>query len=104
MYTFGVFFHFTADLQKYISLKLRPNQLINEGLWKKVRNPNYFGELLIYAGFSLLARHWLPMLALGFVIAVIWIPNMIKKDRSLSRYPEFSKYKAQSKWFIPFVL
>jgi steroid 5-alpha reductase family enzyme len=104
MYTFGVFFHFTADMQKYISLKLHPNQLITEGLWQRIRNPNYFGELLIYVGFSLLAMDWIPLAALTFVICVVWIPNMIKKDRSLSRYPEFSTYKAHSKWFIPFIL
>jgi protein-S-isoprenylcysteine O-methyltransferase Ste14 len=103
MYTFGVFFHFTADLQKYISLKLRPGQLVTEGLWRKVRNPNYFGELLIYLGFSLLARDWIPIAALAFVICIVWIPNIIRKDRSLSRYPEYASYKATSKWLIPFI-
>jgi steroid 5-alpha reductase family enzyme len=104
LYIFGIFFHFAADMQKYVALKLRPNQLITEGLWKKVRNPNYFGELLIYAGFSLLAMDWMPLAALAFVIAVVWIPNIIRKDKSLSRYPEFANYKAQSKWLIPFIL
>jgi len=103
MYTFGVFFHFTADLQKYIALKLRPGQLVTEGLWRKVRNPNYFGELLIYLGFSLLARDWIPIAALAFVICIVWIPNIIRKDRSLSRYPEYASYKAKSKWLIPFI-
>lgn len=103
IYIFGVFFHFAADMQKNISLKLKPG-LIQTGLWSKTRNPNYFGELLIYLGFSLLAMHWIPLAVMAFFISIIWIPNMLKKDRSLSRYPEYAAYKKRSKWLIPFVI
>lgn len=103
-FVIGVFFHFTADMQKHITLTLRPGQLITSGVWAKCRNPNYFGELLIYLGFTALAQHWFPLVWLGIIIAVIWVPNMIKKDKSLSRYDEFSTYKKQSKLLIPYVL
>jgi protein-S-isoprenylcysteine O-methyltransferase Ste14 len=90
-------------MQKYMALRLRPNHLITEGVWRYLRNPNYFGELLIYVGFSALALHWLPFVALAIFIGVIWLPFMLKKDRSLSRYPEFNQYKAKSKLLIPFI-
>lgn len=102
LYTVGVFFHFASDMQKHTSLKLRPG-LITDGLWSLSRNPNYFGELLIYLGFGLLAMHWLPLVVLALFIAVYWYPNMRRKDRSLARYPEFSKYKKHTKLFIPFL-
>ncbi len=101
LYTFGVFFHFASDMQKYMWLKLRPGQLLTQGLWARVRNPNYFGELLIYLGFGLLAIHWLPVLLLAAFVLVYWMPNMRRKDASLARYPDFAGYKAQSKLFIP---
>ena len=44
VYAFGVFLHFSSDMQKHVSLSLRPNQLVTEGLWSLVRNPNYLGE------------------------------------------------------------
>ena len=100
---FGVFFHFASDMQKYISLRLRPGQLIKTGLWAGCRNPNYFGELLIYLGFSLLARHWLPLAILFLFIAVVWLPNMLKKERSLARYPDFADYKARSAFLFPYL-
>ncbi len=103
LYGTGVFLHFAADMQKYVSLRLRPNQLITEGLWSTCRNPNYFGELLIYLSFALLAKHWLPLAILALFVAVYWWPNMRRKDRSLARYPEFAAYKARTKLFIPFV-
>ena len=102
IFGFGVFLHFASDMQKHMKLSLAPG-LITDGLWARLRNPNYFGELLIYGGFSALAMHWLPFAALATFIAVVWIPNMIKKDRSLSRYPEFAEWKKRSWLFIPLV-
>jgi protein-S-isoprenylcysteine O-methyltransferase Ste14 len=103
LYAFGLFLHFAADMQKHTALKLRPG-LITDGLFYRVRNPNYLGELLIYLGFGLLAIHWAPLVVIGLFMAVIWVPNMRRKDRSLSRYPEFAEYKRRTKLFIPFLI
>jgi steroid 5-alpha reductase family enzyme len=103
MYVFGVFLHFSSDMQKYVSLELQPDHLVTQGLWGLVRNPNYLGELFIYCGFGLLAMHWLPMGILLLWIMVIWIPYMRKKDCSLSRYPGFEDYKSRTKLFLPFI-
>ncbi|MCK4725423.1 MAG: DUF1295 domain-containing protein [Anaerolineales bacterium] len=104
IYTLGVFLHFTSDMQKYTSLKLNPERLITTGLMARTRNINYFGELLIYGSFALLARHWLPSAILMAWVLFIWVPNMLKKDHSLSRYPDFKAYKERTKLFIPFLL
>lgn len=98
----GVFLHFSSDMQKHTALKLTPGHLISDGLFKKSRNINYFGELLIYLSFALLSMHWIPILVLVIFIIFIWIPNMIKKDKSLSRFQEFEDYKNKSGIFFPF--
>lgn len=103
LYTLGIFLHFSTDMQKYISLKLRPETLITEGMMARSRNLNYFGELLIYLGFGLLAMHWLPILILVLFVVIIWFPNMRRKDESLSRYPDFEAYSRRTKLFIPFL-
>jgi steroid 5-alpha reductase family enzyme len=103
LYSFGIFLHYAADMQKFIELKYNPGQLITDGLMSRTRNPNYLGELLIYLGFGLLAMHWLPILVILLYIVVVWFPNMLKKDKSLARYPEFTEYKRKSKLFIPFL-
>jgi protein-S-isoprenylcysteine O-methyltransferase Ste14 len=100
----GVFLHFTTDMQKHTALKLQPERLITDGMLARSRNMNYFGELLIYLSFALLSMHWLPLAVLGAFIGVVWIPNMLRKDRSLSRYGGFETYKKRSKFFIPFIL
>ncbi len=102
-YTFGIFLHYAADMQKHVQLKYNPGHLIDDGLMARVRNINYFGELLIYLGFGILAMHWIPLAVIALYLAIIWFPNMLKKDKSLSRYPGFAEYKRKSKLFFPFL-
>ena len=99
----GVFLHYTSDMQKYIQLKYNPGHLIRDGMLRRTRSINYFGELLIYGSFALLAMHWLPFAILGLAVAVEWLPNMRRKDASLARYPEFTEYKKNTRRFIPFL-
>ena len=99
----GMFYHFVSDMQKTTTLGLRKG-LITTGLWSRTRNPNYFGEFLTYLGFSLLACHWITFIGFAFLIFVVWVPNMKKKDASLSRYPEFEEYKKETGIFFPRVL
>lgn len=96
----GVFLHYSSDAQKYYTLKYRSG-LITEGFFARSRNTNYLGEILIYGSFAMLVQHWLPFLILAAFIAGIFIPNMIKKDRSLGRYPEFADYKTRSGLLLP---
>jgi hypothetical protein len=49
----------------------------------------------------MLVQHWLPFLILAAFIAGMFIPNMIKKDRSLGRYSEFADYKTRSGFLLP---
>ena len=97
---FGVFLHYTSDAQKYYTLKYN-QRLITEGFFARSRNTNYLGEILTYLSFAMLAQHWIPYVILGLVIAIIMLPNMRKKDKSLSRYPEFTEYKANSGLLFP---
>lgn len=96
----GVFLHFASDAQKYYTLKYHTG-LIAEGLFERCRNTNYLGEILIYTAFAMLAEHWLPFAILTGFISLVFIPNMVKKDRSLSRYPEFDDYQARSGLLLP---
>jgi len=49
----------------------------------------------------MLAQHWLPLLILGLFTALVFVPNMRKKDQSLTRYPEFAAYKERSGLLFP---
>lgn len=96
----GVFLHYGSDAQKYYTLKYKTG-LITEGFFARCRNTNYLGEGLIYLAFAMLSMHWLPFIIWGGFIAGIFLPNMIKKDQSLARYPNFEIYKAHSGLLFP---
>jgi steroid 5-alpha reductase family enzyme len=100
LFTSGIFLHYVGDAQKYYTLKLKKG-LIEEGLFSRTRNPNYLGEILIYTSFALMSHHWLPFLILGGWIFGFFIRNMLKKDRSLSRHPQFEEYKKRTGLLFP---
>ena len=89
-----------ADAQKYFTLRYQPG-LITDGMHCYIRHPNYLGEMLIYASFALMVWHWLPVLVLSWVWCGLFAVNMILKEASLSRYPEWKEYKKNSKWLLP---
>ncbi|MCD8488015.1 MAG: DUF1295 domain-containing protein [Desertifilum sp.] len=99
----GVFLHYASDAQKYFTLKYQPG-LITEGFFARCRNTNYLGEILIYTAFAILAMHWLPILILQLFFAGIFLPNMMKKEESLSRYVAFEAYQKQSGLLLPKLL
>jgi protein-S-isoprenylcysteine O-methyltransferase Ste14 len=100
LYILGVFLHFVSDAQKYYTLQVRKG-LIAEGLFSRTRNPNYLGEILIYTAYAMMAVHWLPFVILAGWIFGFFVGNMLAKDESLSRYPDFEAYRAKSGLLFP---
>lgn len=91
-----------ADAQKYYTLKYNKG-LITDGIHKYIRHPNYLGEMMIYASFALMVLHWLPFLVLALVWGLVFVPNMVAKEKSLSRYPQWQEYKKHSGWVLPYL-
>jgi steroid 5-alpha reductase family enzyme len=96
----GVFLHYVSDAQKYFTLRYHQG-LIDDGLFARSRNTNYLGELLIYGSFALLSMHWQPFVVLAGFFFAIFLPNMHRKDQSLSRYDNFEAYRSRSGLLIP---
>ena len=92
-----------ADAQKYFTLRLRRG-LIIDGMHRYIRHPNYLGEMMIYGSFALMVWHWLPLLVLIWVWTSLFAVNMVMKEASMSRYPEWAEYRKHSWWLLPFVL
>jgi len=96
----GVFLHFASDTQKYFSLKFKKD-LIKEGFFKNVRNTNYLGEILIYLSFAILSMSFIPFAILAIFFFVVFLPRMIKKDNSLTKYAAFKDYKKKTGLILP---
>ena len=86
----GTFLHYGSDAQKYYMLAERKG-LIKNGFFKRSRNTNYLGEILIYLGFAIFAEHYLPIIVVALIGTGLYLPNMLEKDKSLSKYDEFKE-------------
>jgi steroid 5-alpha reductase family enzyme len=102
MHTQGITWMIAGDCQKHFSLKYRKG-LITEGVFAYTRNPNFLGEILIYASYALLANHWLGYLVLAYA-TLFFYSRMHVKDASISRYPEWDNYAARSSRLFPWKL
>ena len=92
-----------ADAQKFFTLRLS-HGLITDGLYRYIRHPNYLGEMMIYGSFALMVWHWLPLVVLTWVWLGIFAVNMIMKEVSMSRYPDWAGYKDHTWWLVPYIL
>jgi hypothetical protein len=52
-------------------------------------------------GTALLVRHWLPWAVLGFDWIQVFLTNMVMKEASMARYPEWGPYRARTGMLVP---
>jgi len=102
LHTLGAIIMISADCQKYFTFKFQKG-LITGGLFRYTRHPNYLGEMMIYASYAILARHWLPWLILTYWWILIFLVNMLVVESSISRYPEWKDYKRKTAFLIPWL-
>jgi len=102
-YIIGIVVMMVSDCQTYWILKYRPGMLITEGMNRYVRHPNYSGGILTYSSFCLLSRHWISWMIFFFVNIFIYYPAVLKKEKSLSRYPNWKEYKKMSGMYLPWI-
>ncbi len=100
LHTMGVVIMMSADAQKHFTLKYRRG-LIDEGMFKHIRHTNYTGEMMIYASYALIVRHWIPWAILAWVWSGVFLTNMLMKEESLSRYPGWAAYRGRSGMLLP---
>lgn len=97
---FGMVLHFGSDAQKYYTLQYKPG-LITDGFFARCRNTNYLGELMIYLGFAMLSMSWMGYIGITLFFVFVFIPGMLRKEKSLSRYPGFADYKKRTGFLWP---
>ena len=111
---FGFFLEIIADYQKTVAKKKNPRRFVSDGLYKIVRCPNYFGEMLIWIGFFLSAiqvyknatQFIIAFLGLGTLIFVMFGGARrleIRQDKNYGKMKEYQIYKANVPIMIPFV-
>lgn len=110
----GLVVETTADLQKNAAKKVNPRRFVDTGLYRIVRCPNYFGEMLfwtgvfvggipIYAG----AVQWVVAILgyLGIVYVMFGGARRleIRQNKNYGRNAEYRRYVSTTPIMIPLV-
>ncbi|MFP4460628.1 MAG: DUF1295 domain-containing protein [Thermotogota bacterium] len=106
LWIWGFYWETLGDIQKYKFKKAGNKRIIQTGLWKYSRHPNYFGEITMWWALFLIVLEvpfgWLsiisPILITTLLIAFSGIPMLEKKYED---DPEFQQYKKKTSVLIP---
>ena len=105
---FGIVFEAVGDAQ-LAAFKARPDsrgKVMNRGLWRYTRHPNYFGEFCVWWGFYLIALSaggWWAMLSpllMSVLLMKVSGVTLLEKDIG-ERRPAYRDYIARTNAFFP---
>jgi len=104
----GFLFETVGDYQLDTFLKDPANRgtIIDRGLWRYTRHPNYFGEATMWWGIFIIALNqswgWIgiigPLVITGMLLFVSGIPMT---ERMMEKTPGWDEYKRSTSVFIP---
>ena len=114
MWATGFAIEVIADRQKsrFRADPANGGRFINVGLWARSRHPNYFGEILLWAGIAVMAipylsgTQWVVMLSPLFVYALLTrisgIPTLARRGQQLwGDDPDYQAYLKNTPTLLP---
>lgn len=114
MAALGILIELIADLQKSAAKKKNPKMFVSTGLYRIVRCPNYFGELLLWTGVFVSGIsvcnsvfQW-SLVILGFV-GIIYVMFSgarrleIRQDKNYGDNPAYQEYISKTPIILPLI-
>lgn len=104
----GFFFESVGDYQLDRFLKDTGNRgaIMDVGLWRYTRHPNYFGEITMWWGILIIALS-VPYGWLGFIgpltitLMIVLVSGIPMTERLMEKNPGFEEYKRRTSVLIP---
>ena len=102
LYIFGSLINTSADVQK-MTAKQEGATLVSDGIWRFSRNINYFGDLMRYLSFSVVAGSiWAYLVPSA--IALLYLQRISQKEQTMvEKYADYADYQQSSRRLIPFI-
>lgn len=108
LWSVGFLFESVADAQ-LAAFRRRPHsagQVLDTGLWRYTRHPNYFGEALLWWGYYLIAAAagawWTIFAPLTMTLLLLRFSGVALLERDIGeRRPAYRDYMARTNAFLP---
>lgn len=108
LWLFGFYFESVGDaqLKAFVSNPANKGKLLETGLWKYSRHPNYFGEVTQWWGiflFSLSLSGSLPVIIgpLTITALILFVSGVPLLEKKYAGRPDFEAYKKRTSIFLP---
>lgn len=111
IWVIGYFFEVVGDYQldRFIGKKKRgetKKRIMDEGLWRYTRHPNYFGEVTMWWGVWLmvatLPMGWIALVSpLTITFLILKVSGVPLLEEQFAGDPEWEAYKQKTSVFIP---
>ena len=104
----GIVFEAVADwqLERFKKHPGNHGRVLDSGLWRYSRHPNYFGECCVWWGFGLMAlgdgAWWALASPLLMTILLLEVSGVAMLERDIGeRRPEYARYVRETNAFVP---
>lgn len=105
----GMFFEVVGDAQltRFRADPANEGRVMDRGLWRYTRHPNYFGEACVWVGFFLIAveNPW-GVVTIVSPATIIWVltgslGKGLLERRMAKKRPDFEEYRRRTSGFFP---
>ncbi len=104
----GFFFESVGDYQldQFIRNPENRGKIMDRGLWRYTRHPNYFGEITMWWGIWIIALSvawgWIGIIGPAIITAmIVFVSGIPLTERDMAKNPGFAAYKEKTSILIP---
>jgi steroid 5-alpha reductase family enzyme len=108
LWVLGFLFESISDwqLDRFIADTNNRGKIMDRGLWRYSRHPNYFGEVTMWWGLFVLAlsvpRGWISIVGpLAITTTILFVSGIPMTEKLMEKNPAFAVYKRQTSVFFP---
>ena len=107
LWVIGFYFEAVGDLQlkRFLARPENKGKIMNQGVWRYTRHPNYFGDSAQWWGFYLIAASaggwWTIFSPILITFLLVRVSGAALLEKSMSKKPGYRQYMASTSGFIP---
>ena len=110
IFAIGFVFEAVADAQ-LAAFKRDPKnkgKILQSGLWRTSRHPNYFGESLVWLGLAVMSLGyswgWLALISPAVITyLLLFVSGIPIQEKGKGERPEWREYASRTPRFVPFI-